>query len=246
MLQIPKMSGWSEGAGRLLLASLLASLVLVGCGGSGSSVDFGVTDEGPPAPASMEAAERFATEVAAAAESAATSGQFTLTITDEEATSVLKYYPVLIQRVDGLRAGDLTQVDDVGELEGFDLDGWRRLTHWLDRLPALRDGGSIHDLTVDNPAVTFQGNGQTIFVGRARWLFARLPFRVVLAPQVSEGELVLDLVEAQAGPFSVPQAVFDYLNRGMAWALLTGQEYGEITEIQVSEGALVISGRREQ
>ncbi len=238
------MAGWPESLGRLLVALVLTSLVLAGCGGWGSSVDSGAPDEGLPPVASVEAAERFAGKVAAAAEGAAVSGQFTLTITDEEATSALKYYPVVLQRVDGLPAGNLTQVDVPEELEGLDPEGWRGLSQWLDRLPALGDRGSIHDLIVEDPAVTFKGNGQTIFLGRVRWLFARLPFRVVLAPRVSEGELVLDFVEAQAGPFSVPQAVFNYLNRGMARALLAGQEYVEISEIQLSEGALVISGRR--
>lgn len=246
VLRTPRMSGWSEGAGRLLVASLLASVVLVSCGGSGSSVDFWVADEGAPAPASVEAAERFVTKVAAAAESAATSGQFTLTITDEEATSVLKYYPVVLQQGDGLLAGDLTQLDHAWELEGLDPDGWRGLTHWLDRLPALRDRGSFLDLTVEDPAVVFRDDGQMIVRGRARWLFAGLPFRVVVAPRVWQGEVVLDFVQGQVGSLPVPQVAFDYLSRGLARALLAGQEYAEITEIQVSEGALAVSGRRER
>jgi hypothetical protein len=53
-------------------------------------------------------------------------------------------------------------------------------------------------------------------------------------------------VEGQIGRVNLPEPVFDLLGKGVAQALLAGQEYAEITQIRVSAGTLTISGRRNQ
>jgi len=50
-------------------------------------------------------------------------------------------------------------------------------------------------------------------------------------------------VEGQLGPLPVPALIFDMLGRGIAAALMAGQEVAEITEIRVAAGTFTLSGR---
>jgi hypothetical protein len=70
----------------------------------------------------------------------------------------------------------------------------------------------------------------------------------VVAPKVEGGELVFDFVEGSLGPVALPEALFDLIGRGLASAILVGQQVAEITQIEVGEGTLTISGwyRRER
>ena len=228
-------------------AGLLALLALAGCAASGGLLEAELPDDGPAPATSAAAAGRLLQRVVAAGEGAADTGAFTLTVTEEEATSLLDLGSVLLREVDDLPLDDLQQMQelaqgqDIPELDGIDLGQWQELMAHRERLPLL--GGDGLRLTIQDPGVHFLANGQMIVRGNARFLIAQLPFRVVAAPRAMQGELVLDFIDGQLGPASMPELIFDYLGQGVARALLAGREYAEISDIRVTDGVLTIRGR---
>ena len=227
----------------LLSASLLIVLVLVGCRGPTDLLSSGLPDDGLPAAASREAAQRLIDNVTAAAQSAATTGHFSLSITEEEATSALTFYGGMLERFQVPPTEGSEQIEVIPDTEGVDRDGWGELLSWRDRLPMGGEDGTLLGLELEDPAVYFQGNGQLIVRGRIRLAVGRFPFRVVAAPHAAHGDLVLDFVEGRIGPFPMPHIVFDYLARGLARAVGAGQDYVEITEILVSNGVMTVGGQ---
>lgn len=227
----------------LLSASLLILLVLVGCRGATNRLSRGLPDDGPPPAASPEAAQRLIDNVTAAAQSAAATGHFNLSITEEEATSALTVYGGLLERSRVPPIEGSEQIEVAPDTEGVDRDGWGELLNWRERLPVGGEDGMLLGLDLEDPEVYFRGNGQLIVRGRTRLRIGQLPFRVVGAPRAAHGDLVLDLVEGHIGPFPMPQVVLDYVGRGLAGAVVAGQEYVEITEILVLDGVLTVSGR---
>jgi hypothetical protein len=65
----------------------------------------------------------------------------------------------------------------------------------------------------------------------------------VVAPQVSDGELVLDFVEGNLGPVPLPESLIDLVGRGLLQVILLGQDVAEITQIDVAAGVLTLAGR---
>lgn len=227
----------------LLVSGLLVVLVLVGCRAPSDLRNWGLPDDGPPAAASPEAAQRLIDKVTAAAQSAATTGHFSVSITEEEATSALSFYGDMLERFEVLPTDGSEEIEVRPEAEEVDGDGWRELLDWQERLPVGGERGALLGLALEEPAVYFLGDGHLIIRGRIRLPIGQWPFRVVARPHASQGELVLDLVEGQIGPLPMPQIAFNYLARGLARAVVAGQEYVEITEILVSDGVLTVSGR---
>lgn len=239
--------------------SLLAVLALAGCAGSGGLLEAELPDDGPVPTTSAAAAGRLLQRIVVAGEGAADTGRFTLTITDEEATSLLSLGSVILREVDDLpledfqQIQDLAQGQDIPELEGIDLEGidlegidlgqLQELLTQRERLPFLGGDRLGLRLTIEDPGVYFLANGQMIVRGNARFLVVQLPFRVVGAPHASQGEMMLNFVEGQLGPLAMPEFVFDYLGHGAARGLLAGREYAEISEIRVNDGVLTVSGR---
>jgi hypothetical protein len=91
--------------------------------------------------------------------------------------------------------------------------------------------------------VRFERNGQMIVRGYGEILGLRLPLRLVMAPRASAGELVLDFVEGTLGPLSVPEGFVDLVGKGLAGLILAGNDYVEVSRIEVVDGALTLSGR---
>ena len=73
-----------------------------------------------------------------------------------------------------------------------------------------------------------------------RW---QQPLRLVFAPQARSGDLNLDFVEGQLGPITVPESIVDELGRWIAWVILAGRDYAEITRIDANNGTFSFSGR---
>jgi hypothetical protein len=200
-------------------------------------------DDGPSPPVSRSAALSFVQKTLTAGQSAVENGSVTLILTDAELTSFLNIRTELTRELQGVGMDQLGQIEGLQELapDNINVDAWRSLLGANEtgsglRLPRLRLG-------LRDPRIYFRGNGDVIARGDAALLKWKLPIRVVVAPYADEGELSLDFVEGQVGPVQVPEFLFDLLGKGLATALLAGQEYAEITRIQVISGALTLSGR---
>lgn len=226
-----------------LVIAVLSSAVLVGCAGTEGLLQASLPEDPPAPPSSAAAAGRFVEKATAAGERAANTGEFTLTVTDEEATSFLNIGTALLSQLEASPMDDFDQIEGVPELEGIDLDRWRALLAQRERIPGLGEDGIRLLPAIEDASVNFLGNGHIIVRGNARFLVAGLPFYLVTAPHAAQGELVLDFVEGRLGPMPMPEFLFDYLGQGLARALLAGQEYAEITEIRVGDGFLTVSGR---
>jgi hypothetical protein len=233
----------------LAALALAALLLLSGCAPTEDAPPF--PDDGPAPPVSRTAAFSFLRKAMSAAQGATETKTLSITVTDAEVTSFLNIRRELTQELGNMGVGQLGQLegfDDMlpeGDLpEGVDIETLRRLLGTdegpgeglLRRLrPGLRE-----------PAVYFRANGQIIARGHLAFLRWRVPIRVVLAPKTSDGELVFDFVEGQVDRFKMPEIVFDLIGKGVAEALMLGQEYAEITQIQVSGGTFTLSGRYNQ
>lgn len=228
---------------RLLLFVVLSATLLLGCAGSEGLLQARLPEDPPPPPTSASSVKRLVDKVITAGASAARTGEFTLTVTEEEATSFLNVGTVLLDQLEALPVEDLDQIQDVPELEGIDLGQWQELLEQRERVPEVSDDGILLRPTIEDSAVYFLGNGHVIVRGNARFSIVSVPFRAVAAPRASQGELVLDFVEGRLGPMPMPEILFDYLGRALARAFLAGRDYAEISEITVTDGVMTVSGR---
>ncbi len=231
-------------AQKLRLMSILVgiSLVVIGCTGTDGQV-MGLPDDGPAPPTSRAAALSFVQKALTAGQSAAESQSITLVLTDVEVTSFLGIRAELTRELEKVGIEQIGQIEGLEELGGGDLntEAWQGLfgTDGQPRerlIPRLRIG-------LREPQVYFKADGRVIARGYLALLKWRIPVRVVVAPRAVEGEMELDFVEGQIGKVKAPEFIFDLLGKGIAEALLAGQAYAEITQIQVEAGTLTISGR---
>lgn len=228
---------------RILAAAIMVALLLSGCRSDASQATL--PDDGPPPVTSQAAARRFVEKAIAAGESAASNGQFTLTVTEEEVNSFLTIGTRLLERFQSV---PIEELDQIGPLPGLgpieEVAEWKTLLKRIEGLPNIRLGDARIPLTIEEPQVYLRGDGSVIVRGYARLLRWRQPARVVVAPYAAGGEVELDFVEGQLGSTSMPEVIFDLIGKGIAEALVLGQTYAEVTEIRVSDGTLTLSGRR--
>ena len=228
---------------RILAAAIVVALLLSSCRSDASQATL--PDDGPPPLTSQAAARRFVEKAIAAGESAASNGQFTLTVTEEEVNSFLTIGTRLLERFQSV---PIEEIDQIGPLPGLGtIEGvaeWKTLLKRIEGLPNIHLGDVRIPLTIEEPQVYLRGDGSVIVRGYVRLLRWRQPARVVIAPYAAGGEVALDFVEGQLGSASMPEVVFDLIGKGIAEALVLGQTYAEVTEIRVSDGTLTLSGRR--
>jgi len=231
-------------AQKLRLMSILVgmSLVVIGCTGTGGQVTE-LPDDGPAPPTSRAAALSFVQKALTAGQSAAESQSIILVLTDAEVTSFLGIRAELTRDLEKVGIEQIGQIEGLEELGGggLNIEAWQGLfgTDGQPRerlIPRVRIG-------LREPQVYFKADGRVIARGYLALLKWRVPVRVVVAPRALEGEMELDFVEGQIGAVKAPEFVFDLLGKGIAEALLAGQAYAQITQIQVEAGALTISGR---
>lgn len=223
----------------VLFATVAVALLLTSCRAE-------PPDDGPAPATTPAGAMRFAEKALAAGQSAADTGRFELTVTDDEVTSFLAIGGVLLDQAQRLPIEDLTQLQDVPELEGVDIAQWRDLLEQRERLPGLHGPRRRWWLVLGEPAVYFRGHGWIIVRGNVKFLILELPVRFVAAPRASQGELVLDFVEGQLGAVPMPEPLFDALGEGLASAILMGEEIAQVTEISVGPGTLTLRGQYER
>ena len=232
-----------------VLMCLCAAVAAVGLRALAATSGAELPDDGPQVATSPEAAFRLVEKVTAAGQSALETGQLTLTVTEEEVTSFLNIGSELtgnLRGLENLENLELAQLGDLEELEGF--EGFEQWQEFLRRregqgLPGIGLSDLSPRLGIKEPQVYFKDSGHVVVRGYAGLLRWRWPVRVVMAPRASQGEMVLDFVEGTLGSVDMPEVVFDLIGKGLARAILAGQEYAEITEIGVGSGTLTIGGR---
>jgi hypothetical protein len=236
---------------------LVAALLLVSCSRP-AFLDAKLPDEGPEIVPTQADARRFVEKVAAAGQSGAQNSQVSLTLTEAEVTSFLSVSSQMAQvmqqvpNVDSLQ--DLTQLEDA-QIDALDLEGlddgaldhdalrrWRDLARRLEGLGDLRFPDLSLRLAIQEPEVHFKDNGQIVVRGYGQVRNVRQPLRLVVAPHARQGELVLDFVEGNLGPVSLPEGLFDVIGQGLARVILAGQRWASIDEISVNETALTLRG----
>ena len=124
------------------------------------------------------------------------------------------------------------------------MEQWLGLLRGGDGLPNL----SLAELglRIQEPQVRFRADGRIVISGYAEALGQRQALRLVLAPRASSGELVLDFVEGKLGPVPIPELIIDQIGLVLAKVILAGQEYVEVSQIEVGSGTLTISGAYRQ
>ncbi|MFC2030858.1 hypothetical protein ACFLWA_09045 [Chloroflexota bacterium] len=233
---------------RALLA-LLAVVLVTGSGAlapaAGRPAYAASRADGPTVAISPKAALRLVEKVTAAGQKAVETGELNLTVTDKEVTSFLNILTMV--------SGQLGELQNLGDVEGLqELAGGAEAAELQQLLSIIQQGEGATGLdasnltlrlTIKEPEVRFTAEGRIEVGGYVAVLFWRWPVSAVVAPRASEGEIVLDFVEGDLGPISMPEVVFDLVGKGLAQGILAGQDYGEVTKINVSEGKLTIRGR---
>lgn len=235
-------------SGRMTPLILLAAVLLLSACQLPRLKQAELPDDGPPIATSQQDALQFLEKVTDAGLAGTQSGQLYLTFTEQEVTSFLQSGAELAQQVqDAKNIETLEGLGQIENLEGLeDIEGiekWQQLARRRKGLPTIRLPDLSLRLGIEDPEVRFQANGQIIVRGYATVRGLRQPVRVVFAPRASDGELVLDFVEGNLGPVPLPEGLFDLVGKGLSQIILIGQDYAEITTIEVSEGTMTIGGR---
>jgi hypothetical protein len=240
-------SGLLRKAKWLLVAVVVAVLALGACQAPGF-LQAELPDDGPRVKTSQAAARRFAEKMAAAGERATESKRLRLTVTEKEVTSFLNIGSELAGQLQAAYGVDsLAQLEQLQRQQA--LQNAEGLPEWVGLLGRAQDtlGLDLPDanlrVRVQEPEVRFEGNGQMVVRGYAQLLSLRQPLRLVMAPRASQGELVLDFVEGDLGPLSVPEGLVDLVGKGLARLILAGHDYVEVSRIEVADGSLTLSGR---
>jgi hypothetical protein len=204
-------------------------------------------NDGPLIATSQAAALRFAEKAAAAGENAVETKRLEITITQSEITSFLTIGARLAEEMRSAQAQSLEQLSQMQQSsEVPNVEGLDQLLALTRGREGVLDLVGLSDLSlrlgIREPMVYFKTDGRIIVRGYAELLGQRQPLRLVLAPRASEGELVLDFVEGTLGPVSVPEGLIDQIGSGLAKLILAGDEFVEISRIQVGDGTLTLSG----
>jgi hypothetical protein len=236
---------------RLVLMAFFALLIIVLAAGNGvlapatggPAYAAGSADE-PTVATSPKAALRFVEKVSGAGQRAAETGELKLTVTDREVTSFLNVWTMVAGQVGGLQ--NLNEVEGLKELaSGAEAAELRQLLKMIQQgegATGLDASNLTLRLTIKEPEVQFTPDGRITVRGYLAVLFWRWPIQAVVAPRASQGEMVLDFVEGAVGPIPMPELAFDLVGKGLARGILAGQDYGEITNIRVTDGKLTIRG----
>ncbi|MFP3854348.1 MAG: hypothetical protein ACLFWD_08665 [Anaerolineales bacterium] len=234
----------------ILLVALTLAMLSVAC-----SMPFSgpaeLPDDGPPVAVSKESAASFVSKVLQSSQQAAQTQSVRFTVTDEEVTSALSFAADIAAFSQGSQAFEGLEGFDPGALDGQDLPPEvERLRDLGDLLGQFSgEGGGTGSglldlrLRLEEPQVYFLASGDMILRGYGRFSRWRFPMRVVVAPSIQADQIELDFVEGQLGAVPLPAFIFDPLGGLFGQALLAGQDYAEITELTVTEGALTFAGQ---
>ncbi|HEX8684395.1 MAG TPA: hypothetical protein VF707_18915 [Ardenticatenaceae bacterium] len=160
-------------------------------------------------------------------------------VTEEAATSFQQKIQVAGQEAQA--TGSTTVSITQEEITSF-------LTLRQDMLEAQagEQSGTQFEFPLIEPQVYFKDDGNIVVRGRIEYEGVNQPIRIVAQPTALNGTLEVNVTEGRIGPVPVPGVILDQVDNAVTQAILAGQDYGQITNLQVSGGTLTFSGQRTQ
>lgn len=227
--------------------AILTAVVLLSVAACSLGVDSSdyLAEYGDPEPVSGEAAKDLVARGASKLQELAEDGTLRVTINEVEARSVLAVglrldeLARLMRSISPERIQQSTGIDDVLDIFADRMVGGgggvnpRGLS---DRVVAVLDPH------VEDAQVRFSGSGQVAVAGSLAFWRLRQPALLVVVPSVDDGVVHLEFVKVRFGRLPAPRWLFNRLGSSLASAFVLGRDYGEITEIEVTEGRLTVAG----
>lgn len=111
---------------------------------------------------------------------------------------------------------------------------------------AEAEGGAPIDFPLIEPQVYFKEDGTIVVRGQIDFQGNRQPIRIASQPTLVNGSLELENSQGRIGPVPVPGAILNIVDSTLTQAILAGQDYAQVTDVQVGAGTLTLSGQRNQ
>ena len=225
----------------LVVVAVLVGLFVVTSGAS-------LPDDGEPITVSADDALAFARKVTEAAGDATSSKAVSLTVTEREVTSFLAIASLLsgeLENVGG--SGDLSELMTLGDaIPAGDIgsvDNWKDLVGSQGGIGSVLTRGLDLRVAIREPEVRFTGDGEVIIRGYGKVAFISVPARLVVKPQIVDGQVDFGLVEGQFGRLPLPGAMANLAESAVERALLAGYDIASVEQISVSDGTMRFVGR---
>lgn len=225
----------------VLVVAVIAAAAFVTTGAT-------LPDDGEPVAVSADAALAFATKIADSAGDAPGTKAVSLTITETELTSFLAIASLLSSGIeDAGGTGDLGELSNLNvglpTAESIAVEDWRSLIESQEGLGSILTRGLDLRFTIRDPEVRFTRSGEIIVRGYGKLAFVSVPARIVVVPNVVDGQVEFDLVEGQLGRLPLPGGVASLVSEGIERALLGGHDIASVEQISVAEGSLRFVGQ---
>lgn len=225
----------------ILVVAVIAAAAFVTTGAT-------LPDDGHPVPVSADAALAFATNVAASVGDAPGTKVVSISVTEGEVTSFLAVASLLSSGIeDAGGTGDLGELSSLdvrlSSSEGIAVEDWQSLVESQDGLGSILTRGLDLRFTIRDPEVRFTRSGEVIVRGYGKLAFVSVPARIVVLPNVVDGQVEFDLVEGQLGRLPLPGGVASLASAGIERALLAGHDIASVEQIVVTEGSLRFVGQ---
>ena len=233
-------------ASRTVFAPILVAALLSGCcpwlGFPGAEMP----DDGPPIKTSVMDAERFVGKLKAAGETLDATKELDLAISQEEITSFLEIGAKVSEQMKALGVKDSGELAQMKGNEDFQrIEGFEGLVELIEG-PESAGGKAVAEMSLrlplEEPEIYFKASGEIVIRGYAEVVGQRQPFRLVIVPQASQGNLVLDFVEGQFGPVPIPKELADQVFDTLASSFLAANAAIEFTDVTVGDGTFSIDG----
>lgn len=225
----------------ILVVAVIAAAAFVTTGAT-------LPDDGEPVPVSADNALAFATNIAESVGDAPGAKTVSISVTESEVTSFLAIASLLSNGIeDAGGTGDLGELSDMNvgfpSVEGIAVEDWQSLVESQSGLGSILTRGMDLRFTIRDPEVRFTRSGEVIVRGYGKVAFVSVPARVVVVPNVVDGQVEFDLVEGQLGRLPLPGGVADLVSVGIERALLAGHDIASVEQIVVTEGSLRFVGQ---
>jgi hypothetical protein len=111
---------------------------------------------------------------------------------------------------------------------------------------AQTEGGTPVEFPLIDPQVYFKDDGNIVVRGQIEFQGNTQPIRIAAQPALVDGNLEMQNIEGRIGPVPVPGAILEAIDSTITQAILAGQDYAQVTDVQVGAGTLTLSGQRAQ
>jgi hypothetical protein len=225
----------------LIVVGLIIALFVATTGAS-------LPDDGEPIAISPDDALVFARKLTVAAGDATSTKAVSIVVTDEEVTSFLAIASLLsgeLQTAGG--SGDLSELTSLGDaIPGGNVasvDNWKDLVESQGGIGSVLTRGLDLRVAIQEPEVRFTAEGEVIIRGYGKVAFITVPARLVVKPQIVDGQVEFDLVEGQFGRLPLPGAMSNLAESAIERALLGGYDIASVERIIVSDGTFAFTGQ---